>query len=110
MERPDRLGMRGGFGGALGGRAIGKQDQRANDLIAPLELIPQPQRQLGKLWLSPWPLLLSVGWEKGVYHTVRSLSLQGSTRARSASRKTQSAALRIYVKETVTLLVKSLSQ
>src|SRR4029453_10708917 len=38
VERPDSLGMRGGFVGALGGRAIGKQDQRANDLIAPLEL------------------------------------------------------------------------
>jgi hypothetical protein len=49
VEPPDRVGMWGSFVGALGGRAIGQQDQRANDLIAPLELIPQPQRQLGKL-------------------------------------------------------------
>ena len=49
VERPDGLGMRGGFVGPLGGGAIGKQDQRTNDLIAPLELIAQPQRQLGKL-------------------------------------------------------------
>ena len=36
VERPDGLGMRGGFVGPLGGGAIGKQDQRTNDLIAPL--------------------------------------------------------------------------
>src|SRR5262245_25962160 len=49
VERPDRLRMRGRFVGPLGSGAIGKEYQRANHLIAPLGLISQPQRQLGKL-------------------------------------------------------------
>ena len=49
VERPNRFRMRGGFMSALGGRAIGKEHQRANDLVAPLGLIHQTQLQVGKL-------------------------------------------------------------
>src|SRR5216117_1725889 len=49
MERPDRIGMCGGFVGALGGCTVGKEHQRANDFVAPLGLIHQTQLQLGKL-------------------------------------------------------------
>ena len=103
VERPDGLGMRGGFVGALGGRAIGKQDQRANDLIAPLELISQPQRQLGRtLHRVHRPLLLSVGWEKGVCITLYGLChCEEHEGTLCEVVRTQSAALRIYVKETV---------
>src|SRR5207244_3364965 len=48
-ERPDRIGMGSSFVGALGGCAIGKEDQRANYLVTPLGLIRQTQLQLGKL-------------------------------------------------------------
>ena len=49
VERADRIGMRSGFAGALGRRAIGKEPQWANHLVAPLGLIHKTQLQLGKL-------------------------------------------------------------
>src|SRR5215475_987289 len=48
VERADRIRMGSGFVGALGGRAIGKEHQWANHLVAPLDLIHQTQLQLGK--------------------------------------------------------------
>ena len=51
----------------------------------------------------------SLGWlgEGRMYHTIRSLSLRGHAGTLYVVR-TQSAALRIYVKETVTLLVNNI--
>jgi hypothetical protein len=48
MERPDRFRMRSRFLGSLRRGPIGKEHQRANDLVAPLSLIDQAQLQLGK--------------------------------------------------------------
>src|SRR5215211_7738917 len=48
VERADRIRMGSGFVGALGGRAVGKEHQWANHLVAPLGLIHKTQLQLGK--------------------------------------------------------------
>jgi ABC-type uncharacterized transport system substrate-binding protein len=47
-ELPHGLRMGVGFLSPLGGGPIGKQDQRTNHLVPPLDLIYEPQLQLGK--------------------------------------------------------------
>ena len=52
--------------------------------IAPLELISHRNAVGQILQSSPWPLLLSVGWEKGVCITPYGLCHCEDTRARFA--------------------------
>jgi hypothetical protein len=107
VECPDRIGMCSGFVGALGGRTVGKEHQRANDLVAPLDLIHQPQLQWGKLCgrVHGQPLL-SVVWEKGV-RTTRDCACHCEEEGKGYEvLRTRSASLRIYVKETVTRVVR----
>jgi hypothetical protein len=79
VEHANRIGMRGGFAGALGRRAIGKEHQWANHLVAPLGLIHNSQLQLGKLCggVHGSPFSLVSGRRVYLYHTGQGVSRRG---------------------------------
>jgi hypothetical protein len=95
VERANRIGMRGGFAGALGRCTIGKEHQWAHHLVAPLGLIHQSPLQLGKLCggVQGSPFSLVSGRRAYRPHGTGQVTAKASKSGKGC--RTRSAALRI---------------